>query len=64
MWSNDDNGCVQTTGATDTGLPLPQVNLTQFSNVVTGNIGSATAGVDVKVSVIRNGAPEGLSPTR
>ena len=45
-WSNDggqgnpSQNCVQGTTATDTGLPLPQVNLTQFSSTVTGNIGT------------------------
>jgi hypothetical protein len=56
MWSNADNGCVQTTARTDTRLPLPQVSLTQFGSTVSGNIGSATAGVGVQVSVQRNGA--------
>jgi hypothetical protein len=31
MWSDDDKGCVQATTQTGNGLPLPQVNLTQFS---------------------------------
>jgi hypothetical protein len=63
MWSNDGEGssgsgssnqnCVLGTTATDTGLPLPQVNLTQFSDTVTGNIGSATSGVSVHVTVLR-----------
>ena len=56
MWSNADNGCVQTTAQTDAGLPLPQVNLTQFTNAVTGNIGTATPGVSVDVQLLRNGA--------
>ena len=59
IWSNDGGqgtsaqNCVQGTTATSTGLPLPQVNLTQFSGTVTGNIGTATAGVGVTVKLLR-----------
>ena len=56
MWSNDDNGCVQSTTKTSNPLPLPQVNLKQFSSTVTGNIGSSTSGVGVQVSLLRSGA--------
>ena len=61
-WSNDGGqgnpaqNCVQGTTATDTGLPLPQVNLTQFSGTVTGNIGTATPGVGVTVTLRRGPA--------
>ena len=57
MWANDDGtgnpDCVQAATTTDTGLPLPQVNLTQFSGVVSGNTGSATAGTSVEVRLVR-----------
>jgi hypothetical protein len=59
MWSNDGRqgnsnpSCVQGTTDTSTGLPVPQVNLTQFSSSVTGNIAHATAGVGVKVTLLR-----------
>jgi hypothetical protein len=56
MWSNDDNGCVQSTTKTSNPLPLPEVNLRQFSSTVTGNIGSSTSGVGVQVSLLRSGA--------
>ncbi len=56
MWSNDDNGCVQATSKTSNPLPLPQVFLKQFSPSVSGNIGHATSGVGVRVSVLRMGA--------
>ena len=56
MWSNDDNGCVQGTTQTINPLPLPQLNLTQFSHTATGNIGANTAGVTVTVSLLRSGA--------
>jgi hypothetical protein len=53
VWSNDDGGCVQRTTLTASPLPLPQINLTQFSSAVSGNIGSATAGVKVTVALYR-----------
>jgi len=62
VWSNDggqgnpSQNCVQGTTSTSTGLPLPQVNLTQFSDIVTGNIGHAAAGVGVAVSLLRGSA--------
>ena len=55
MWANqDDNGTARLRPGAPrrrrNRLPLPQVDLTQFSStVVTGNIGSATAGVGVEV---------------
>jgi len=58
MWSNDDGsggGCVQRTSQTASPLPLPQVNLTQFGTSVSGNIGAATAGVQVTVHLLRTG---------
>ncbi len=54
MWSNDDGGCVQRTTQTASPLPLPQINLTQFSSTVSGNIGSSAAGVRVTVAVYRS----------
>jgi hypothetical protein len=56
MWSNNDNGCVQGTTLTSNPLPLPEVNLTQFSSAVSGNIERNTGGVGVKVSLLRAGA--------
>ncbi|HUA11905.1 MAG TPA: hypothetical protein VMA83_07875 [Solirubrobacteraceae bacterium] len=56
IWSNDDKSCVQSTEKTANDLPLPEVELTQFSPTVTGNIGSATAGVTVTVSLLRDSA--------
>jgi hypothetical protein len=53
MWSNDDNACVQRTSLTSNPLPLPQVDVTQFSPVVSGNIESSTPGVGVKVTLVR-----------
>ena len=56
MWSNDDSACVQGTSSTDNPLPLPQVNMTQFSKTITGNIASMSAGVGVTVSLLRSDA--------
>jgi hypothetical protein len=55
MWSGADGGCVQASLKTivDSGLPLPQVNLTQFSSTITGNTETNQAGVGVQVSLIR-----------
>jgi hypothetical protein len=61
MWSNDDKGCVQRTTQTASPLPLPQIDLTQFSSTVSGNIGSNTAGVRVTVAVYRERRSSGAT---
>ena len=53
MWSNDDHACVQGTKLTSNPLPLPEVELRQFSKEVSGNVGKETAGVKVTVSLLR-----------
>ncbi len=53
MWSNDDHGCVQRTTLSANSLPLPQVDLSQFSSTVSGNIGINRAGVGVRVRLVR-----------
>jgi len=63
MWSNDDGGCVQRTTQTASPLPLPQINLTQFSSTVSGNISSDTAGVKVTVAVYRKRRGSGATTT-
>jgi hypothetical protein len=63
MWSNSDGGCVQHTTQTASPLPLPQINLTQFNSTVSGNIGSATAGVRVTVAIYRERPHPGSDPT-
>ncbi len=62
MWSNNDHGCVQTTTDVSSPLPLPQVNMTQFSSTISGNIERNTAGVGVVVRVQR-AAPDGSTVT-
>ncbi len=64
MWANSDNNgfpdCVQSTTNTSTPLPLPQVKLSQFSSTVSGNTENNTAGIGVRVSLLRanaNGSP-------
>ncbi len=62
MWSNDDGGCVQGTNEIANPLPLSQVNLTQFSPHVSGQIGSEAAGVKV---MLRSAArPRRARPSR
>ncbi len=60
MWANRDNAnkphCVQATTNTSNPLPIPQIDLTQFTNAVSGNIRRDKAGVKVTVSLIRSGA--------
>jgi hypothetical protein len=56
MWSNDDGGCVQGTSQTSNPLPLPQVNLGQYSSTVSGNTENNTSGIGVQVNLIRAGA--------
>ena len=63
MWSNDDDSCVQRTSLTSNPLPLPQVNFTQFSPMVSGNIESQTAGVGVKVTLVRADADGNRCPS-
>ncbi len=62
MWSNDDGGCVQGTNEIANPLPLSQVNLTQFSPHVHGQIGSEAAGVKVSVAIVREGAAGAAIP--
>jgi hypothetical protein len=56
-WANaDSNGypdCVQASEDTNGPLPLPRVDLTQFSPIVSGNTGTGTRGVGVHVSLLR-----------
>ena len=56
MWSNDDEGCVQGTNEIANPLPLSQVNMTQFSPHVSGQIGNEAPGVKVRVAIRREGA--------
>ena len=58
MWANSDSagnpGCVQSTSSTNSGLPLPQVNLRQYNPTVSGNVNlSPGGGIGVKVSLVR-----------
>ena len=54
MWSNADQSCAQASDGTANGLPVPQVDLTQFSSIVHGNTEDNTAGIHVTVSLIRS----------
>jgi hypothetical protein len=61
VWSNDDGGCIQRTTQTASPLPLPEIDLTQFSSTVSGNISSNTAGVKVTVAVYRKSRGSGAN---
>ena len=52
MWSNPASGCVQSTTATRSGLPLHTVFLHQFSPAVSGRLGTP-ARVPVTVALVR-----------
>jgi hypothetical protein len=64
MWSNAAGGCVQSSTATNSALPLAEVHLTQFSPVVSGSIGATTAKVGVTVVLERAGVAVGKVSTR
>lgn len=57
MWDNTVDGCVPRSRAVRSPLPLPSVDLAQFSPDVRGNTGHARGGVTVRVSLMRAGAP-------
>lgn len=64
MWSNDQSACVQGTTSTGNPLPLPQINLTQFSTKVSGNTETNTGGIPVEVTLLRedpDGSPDVVS---
>lgn len=63
MWSNGAAGCVQS--APPAPAPdLARVRLRQYSATVSGEIGSARAGVSVVVALLRGGDPVALGHTR
>ncbi len=54
MWSNAASGCVTSSTATGSALPLHSVNLRQFSSVVSGSTGVAGR-LSVEVTLLRAG---------
>jgi hypothetical protein len=66
IWSNSAKGCEQSSTVTSDGLPLPVISLRQFSAHVSGNIETRTAGVGVRVLLVRAGQfiAEGAAVTR
>lgn len=63
MWSNARGGCVLSSTASTSPLPLPQVHLTQFSSSVSGSIGAAKANVAVTIALKRAGTVVGRART-
>ena len=53
MWSNVDQGCSQASSSTASALPLPRIDLRQYSPSVNGNTGIARPGVEVSVLLLR-----------
>jgi hypothetical protein len=55
MWDNVNGRCAQNSTALSTqdGLPLPQINLTQYSSTVTGNTEQGAGGGSVTVHLKR-----------
>jgi hypothetical protein len=64
MWDNSVSGCVQRTTAGTSPLPLPTVDLTQFSASLHGSIGSARPGVAVRAGLLRAGQLVALASAR
>ena len=63
MWSNAASGCVQSSRATASALPLHTVSLHQFSPFVSGDLGVAKR-VSVSVGLIRAGDLVATARTR
>jgi hypothetical protein len=59
MWSNNNQGCTRASTRTSSPLPLPQVSLRQFSSRVSGNTENNTAGIKVRVMLLRPGGQGG-----
>ena len=62
MWSNAATGCVQSSTATGSPLPLHTVSLHQFSPLVSGRLGTARR-VPVTVSLVRGLTPIAVGRT-
>jgi hypothetical protein len=60
-WSNARSGCVQSSTASTSPLPLPKVRLTQFSSSVSGSIGAFKPHVGVIVRLLRAGTLVGVA---
>ena len=63
MWSNAASGCVQSSSATDSALPLRTISLSQFSPFVSGSLGAARR-ASVAVGLIRGGDLVATAHTR
>ena len=63
MWSNAAAGCVQRTTLTPPAPSPATVDETQFSPVVSGNIGNGKPGVGVRVGLLRGGNVVSLAQT-
>jgi hypothetical protein len=64
MWDNAVTGCVQRTTTDTSPLPLPTIDLTQFSASLRGDIASARSGVAVRARLLRAGQLVALASAR
>ena len=62
MWSNAATGCVQSSTATASPLPLHSISLHQFSSWVSGSLGVAKR-VPVSIGLIRGLGPVAIATT-
>jgi hypothetical protein len=62
MWSNAATGCVQSSTATGSALPLHSISLHQFSSWVSGSLGVAKR-VPVSIGLIRGLGPVAIALT-
>ncbi|MGB9184399.1 MAG: hypothetical protein WCB67_10060 [Solirubrobacteraceae bacterium] len=62
MWSNAATGCVQSSTATGSALPLHSISLHQFSSWVSGSLGVAMR-VPVSIGLIRGLGPVAIAST-
>ena len=64
MWSNAGGGCVQHSSPASSSAPPATVRMTQFSPVISGNIGTPRRGVHVTAVLARAGFPVAGGVTR
>ena len=62
MWSNAATGCVQSSSATGSPLPLHSISLHQFSSWISGSLGVARR-VPVSIGLIRGLRPVAIART-
>jgi hypothetical protein len=64
IWSNAAMGCLQRSAATPPAPAPATVDETQFSPLISGNIGTGQAGIAVRLALLRAGAVVSIGSTR